>query len=137
MSRPITSPQQLASIVERLRSLPTVTAKVAARVAPRLSELAAEAYDARRSVYGEPWGTGESGDPIDLYESGTLKGRALGYLAAGRTVRASVSTVKYARYQIKRGILPRGGAKLPPAWEAEIRRIAGEELAAHVEGGAA
>jgi hypothetical protein len=45
-----------------------------------------------------------------------------------------VSSVRYARYQIRKGILPRGGAKLPAGWEATIKRIADEETAKAVGG---
>ena len=44
------TPRGLASLVEALRSLPSVTATVAARASVRLSELAQEAFNAQRSV---------------------------------------------------------------------------------------
>lgn len=129
------SPRNLGRLVEALRSLPSVTAVVAARAAVRLSELAQEAFDEKRSVYGDPYPEGREA-PIDLFESGALQQRAVGYRSAGRRVSASVSALRYARYLIKYGFMPRGGAQLPPAWDAEIRRIAEEELAKHFAGAA-
>ena len=130
------SPRGLAKMVEALRSLPSVTAVVAARASERLSELAQESFSAQRSVYGDAYGEGSRGDAIDLRETGALEKRAVGYRSAGRRVYASVSSIKYARFLIKYGYMPRGGAKLPPVWDAEIRRIAEEELAKHFAGAA-
>jgi hypothetical protein len=127
----------LDDLVSRLRALPTVTERIASRVAVRLSELAQEAFDQKRTVYGDPYGVGTRGDEIDLFESGDLQRRAVGYRSAGRRVYASVSSLRYARYMLKHGFMPKRGAQnVPPAWSAEIRRIAEEELAAHLQGSA-
>ncbi len=121
----------LRDLVGQLRSLPSVTSRISERVAVRLSELAQEAFAAKRSVYGDPYPEGRLA-PIDLFESGELQKRAVGYRSAGRRVYASVSALRYARYLIKHGFMPKRGAKnMPPTWDAEIRAIAEEELAKH------
>lgn len=117
---------------QRLARLPRVGAVVAKRGAAAFSARAAAAFAARESVYGAPFGTGKDG-PIDLEESGALKGKALAYSAHGTTIKASVGAVRYARYQLKHGILPLRG-KLPADWRAELEAIADEELTKAAEG---
>ena len=123
MSREITSFAELAELRDQLLALPAVPAKIAARVAPAFSELAQAAFDARQSPYGDVWGPG-----ITENKSGRLRAGAIRYVAEGGRVRATVGAVKYARYQLKQGILPKAGA-LPAAWFAKLKSIADEELA--------
>ena len=113
----------LAAMRARLAKLPEVAARVAQRGAPALSARARAAFDAGQGVEGQPFGG------VDLNETGRLRAAALEYTAIGTKIRASVGSVPYAKYHIKRGILPRGGAKLPAAWEAELVAIAQDELA--------
>jgi len=117
----------------RLARLPAVNARVAQRAAPALSAIAREHYDAGESVYGDPFGVGSQGTPIDLKESGSLRAKALQYEAIGTKVRASVGAVKHARYQLKHGILPRPG-QLPQEMQTAIAEIAEDELHRAMEG---
>lgn len=116
----------------KLARAPLVASKIAERAAARLTELAQEAFDSQSSVYGAPYRSGVSG-PVDLVESGALRSKATKYEATGTKVRATVAAVRYAKYQLKRGFLPRRGS-LPAEWDAELRRIATEELRKHFGG---
>lgn len=122
MSTPITNFQEIAELRERLARAPEVATRVAARVAPAFSRLAREAYDAREGVDGAPFGPG-----VTLRKSGRLRARALEYTSSGSSVRASVSSVPYARYKIRFGILPAAG-KLPESFRKALVDIAREEL---------
>lgn len=114
---------------DKLLRSPTVAMRIAERAAERFSELAQQAYDNKRGVSGKPFGKSEeTGEQLDLKESGTLRAQALRYTAIGTKVRASVSAVRYARYQLKHGILPAKGT-IPADWLPELNRIADEELA--------
>ena len=124
---------QLRQMRERIASLPEVRAKVAARAAERLSDLARESFDAGRDVVGQTFGVGADGKPLTLVKTGKLREQALDYEAQGTRVRASVASVPYAKYQLKHGFLP-AGRTLPAAWDAAVDQIAQEEIAAHIEG---
>lgn len=117
-----------------LGRLPQLAARVAAKAAPRLAQRAQSAFDARTSPYGMPWGTGSDGRPITLRQSGALRAAALGYRAVATKIRSTVTSVRYAKYHIRRGILPRGGQALPAAWEGDIRQMAVAEFKA-ISGG--
>lgn len=112
-----------------LAKMPQIAARVATAVAPQFSELAAQAFDGRRSPYGTPW----AGN-VTLNQSGRLRSAALAFRASGSKIRSTVASVPYARYHIWRGILPRGGAALPPNWDAAIRAEAAKEFRAVVQG---
>lgn len=123
----ITSFAGLADLRAKLIALPAVSARIAEKVAPALSALAQQSFDAAQSPYGDPWGVGKDGKPITEKKSGKLRSNALRYVAAGRKVRASVGAVAYAKYQLKHGLLPKSGA-LPAAWDARVTEIAQREL---------
>ncbi len=128
MRREIKSLAELRQLQAMLaRNNPQLAANVAAKVAPVLSSLAQASFDAGESVYGVPFGTGDDGAPIDLNASGTLRARAVRYLATGTRIRATVGSVRYARYHIRHGILPLQG-KLPAHWGAAIRAAAIPEI---------
>jgi hypothetical protein len=126
VSTHIASFGQLAALKAKLLRLPETAAKIAPKVAERLSELATEAFDSGRTVYGDPRPAGIDGTSLDLKESGALRAQALRYVAEGRRVRASLS-LRYARYYVRYGILPRKGS-LPPAWDKEIGDLCQREL---------
>jgi hypothetical protein len=125
--RELTSFAELGELRARLANLPAVNARVAMRVATTFSALAAQDFAARQSPYGDSWGMGKSGEPITLDQSGRLRGQAIRYVATGSRVRASIGAVRYAKYQLKRGILPKTGM-LPSSWDAAVKRIAEDEL---------
>lgn len=116
--------EQLRAIREQIESLPSVVEKVAVRSAAELTTLARASFDARQSVYGDPFPPG-----VDLYESGKLRELAVQYAPLGTRIRASVASVRYAKYKIKHGILPRGGQALPASFDAAIGEAATDELA--------
>lgn len=118
----ITSFAQLGELRAKILALPAVPAKIAARVAPAFSALAQQAFAGHQSPYGDAWAPG-----VDLVESGALRDRAIRYTAEGGRVRATIGAVKYARYQLKQGILPKAGA-LPSAWYDQLKSIADDEL---------
>jgi hypothetical protein len=62
---------------------------------------------------------------MTLRRSGRLFGQVR-FVAVGRIVRAVLGT-PYAKYQVKHGILPRGGASLPAPWRDRLKDIAAEE----------
>jgi hypothetical protein len=129
----IESLEQLASVRQRLIELPEVTQEIARRAAPRITELAQQAFDAQTSPYGDPWAAGKDGKDVDLNESGALREKAIRYEAQGRGIRVSVASVKHAKYQLRFGILPAKGS-IPAAWEAEIAKIAEEVLQERLNG---
>ena len=131
MTTPITSFAELAQLRKKLEQLPQVGDRVAKRAAERFSELARESFDAGEGVSGNSFGPG-----ITLKQSGELRAKALAYTAAGAAIRASVSSVPYARFQLKHNYLPRPGA-IPTKWREELARIAGEELRRELVGSAA
>jgi hypothetical protein len=122
----ITTYTGLANIQAKLARMPAVASRVAARAADRFSELALETFDAGETISGEPWAKGSDGKPVTLRKSGRTRAQATKYKAVGTRILASVGSVPYARYQLKRGFLPR---RLPSSWELELRRIADEEIA--------
>lgn len=125
--------EQLRDLRARLDSMPSVGQAIASRVAPALSAVAQVAFDSGRTPLGGDFGASSvDGRALDLNESGKLRAQAVAYHAEGRKVRASVGGVPYARYQLKRGFLPR---RLPAAWEQMVRAIAADEIAKHLGAG--
>lgn len=122
---------KLRALRERIASLPEVAQKIAKRAAVEFSKLAREDFDAQRSPDGEAWTSGKDGKTVTLKKSGTLEDKATKYTATGRRVRASVTGVRYARYQRPARFIPRG---LPPEWADRLREIAREEIDAHLRG---
>lgn len=115
----------LDDLRRRLARLPEVGARLAPLVAARFTSLARGAFDSGRSVYGTPF-TSDTGGALDLNESGALRSQALRYSATGTKVRASVDSVRHARYQLKHGFLP--GRALPLAWEQAAAEVIDAEL---------
>jgi hypothetical protein len=115
-----------------LAKLPTVMVRVAPRAAAAFSGLARQSYSSASSVYGSPF-VGVAGR-LDLTVSGTLGSRATRYTATGTTVRASVGSVRYARYQLKHGFLPARG-RLPQAWRDRVDAIVREEIEREISRG--
>lgn len=126
--------RSMAEALAVLKLSPQLAARVAALSAPALAGLARASFAAQQNVYGDSFGTGAKGQPITLHKSGRLEAQAIRYEAVGTKIRSSVASLRYARYQIKRGFLPRGGGSLPTAWHHTIKRIAGEETAKAIGG---
>lgn len=123
-------PKKFAELRRMLRTIPAVTAqRVAARVAPALSGLAGAAYDAGRTVYGDPRPESVTGAPLDLVETGATRPRVK-FEATGTQVRAVLGT-RYARFLIgKYRILPMG--QLPVEWSRQIGDAVRAEIGAEV-----
>jgi hypothetical protein len=108
----------LAKIAKSLRALPLRLGQdVAREAAPELTGLAQASYNAQETVYGDARPQGKDG-PLTLHKTGKLQS-GVKFTAIGTIVRA-VLTVPYARYNIKYGILPRGGSIMPTAWSEAI-----------------
>lgn len=122
----ISSLAELRALRSRLADMPSVRTAIARRGAEALSKLAREDFDAQRTPSGKPWKPGKGGRALTLRRSGALEAAAVAYRAIGTVIRASVASVRYAKYQLGRGILPRA---LPEAWRSKLDEIAREELA--------
>jgi len=127
----IANVSELREIRRRIGSLPEVTAKIAKRVAEAFTRLSEQAFDAQRRPDGGAWEAGENGTP-KLNRTGRLRAAATRFEAVGSTVRASVGSVPYARYQARRGFLPT--KTLPAEWAEVARQIAREEIDRHMRG---
>lgn len=121
---------KLREMRARLVRLPHVQEAVADKAAPAVTDLAGQAFDAGRSVYGEAYAPNKDGSTRTLRRTGNLRAQVR-FVRLGTKIRC-VLGVKYAKYHIKNGILPRGGAALPTTWTATIKRLAGSELEQHM-----
>lgn len=110
-------------VTAMLAKLPQLAARVAQKAAPLLAARARAAFDSHQTPYGNPWRKG-----ITLYKSGALRAAAIAYLQSGAKIKSTVAQVRYAKYHIREGILPRGGQALPAAWEQDISREAQAEF---------
>lgn len=122
----------LRTMREKLARLPEVQEAVAAVAAPAVSSLAGDTFDSGRGVYGDPFAPNKDGSTRTLKKSGRLRAQ-IRFVQIGTKIRC-VLGVRYAKYRIKDGILPRGGAALPVRWTAEIKRLAGAEMATRLGG---
>lgn len=124
----------LQSLKRALQKLPiTSTARIAARAAPAMSALAAEAYDGGRTVYGSPRPRGVDGRALTLVKSGASRD-AIQFRATGRDIRTA-PLPRYTKYLIGRyDVLPNG--PLPQAWRERMTEIAAQVLLADIRGGA-
>lgn len=128
------NPANLKALAAKLRQVPIrVATKAAAKIAPKLTELARASFAAGENPYGDTWEPGAKGQRVDLVESGALRGQ-LRFAAIGTRVRA-VLGVRYAKYQIgKRKILPIGGSAMPVSWSSAIGEIVTAEIASDLAG---
>ncbi len=117
----------LRTLKDRLSRLPMAAARIAVRAAELFSASALADMQARKSIRGEPYPTG-----ITLHKTGRLARLASAYQAIGNKVRASVSSVPYAKFNLRFGFLPR---TLPSAWSDSVSALAREELSSLVEDG--
>lgn len=117
--------RSLQSLKRALTKLPiTSVARIAARAAPAMTELAASAYDAGKTVYGSARPRGVAGE-LDLVKTGASR-RAMRFNATGRDIRTA-QLPRYTRYLIgKYDVLPNG--PLPLAWRERLREIAAAVL---------
>lgn len=122
----------LRALRARLVALPSVGTRIAKRVAVDFSALSRAAFEARQTPAGKAWEPSKTtGKPITLKKSGELEHKATTYTATGTRVRASVLALRYARYQLRLGFLPR---RLPPAWNDRVKVISADEIARALRG---
>lgn len=126
--------RSLQSLRRVLAKLPlTVSARIAQRAAPLVSDLAREAYDSGRTVYGQTRPKGADGKPLDLVRTGASR-RAAQFTAEGTQMRTHVLP-RYTKYLIaKYEILPNGRAPLPASWRERMREVAAQVLHAQIFG---
>ena len=122
---------ELRELRRRLATLPATNAQIARRAAPEVSRAFLADFDTQRSPYGNPWRPGKRG-PITLRKSGAPRD-GIRFVPIGTRLRCSLG-VSYARYHIFRGLLPRGGAPLPAAWDKAIRDTSLAVLDEHMAG---
>jgi hypothetical protein len=122
----IGDPRTLRAIAKALRKLPiTVSANIAARAAPAMSQLAGGAYDSGVTVYGQARPRGVDGQALSLEKTGASR-RAVEFRATGRDIRTA-PLPRYTRYLIgKYDVLPNG--PLPAAWRERMQAIAVQVL---------
>lgn len=118
--------RSINSLKRALRNAPlTVTARIAARAAPAMSDLAQDAHASGRTAYGSARPRGVDGEALTLDRTGETR-RALSFVATGRDIRTT-RLPRYAKYLIgKYSILPNG--PLPVAWRERLRDIAARVL---------
>lgn len=126
--------RSLREFAKRLRAVPTKAAiTIAKAAAPKISALASAAYDGGQTVHGTARPGGVSG-PLTLVQSGATRAQVRFVSDGGTKIRAVLGT-KYARYLIgKYQILPSGA--LPTVWAQLLGKVAADELAALLAGGA-
>lgn len=123
----------IKNFAKRLRAMPIrLGREVAAKAAPALTGFAQTAFDAGQTVYGDARPAGVDGQLLTLHLSGKLQS-AIKFVSIGTIVRA-VLGVPYARYNIRFGILPRGGAVMPTAWSEHIADLVHAEALRALEG---
>ncbi len=120
------NPRTLQALKRALAKLPfTATARIAARSAPAMSELATQAFDGGESVYGGARPASVDGAALTLTRTGATRA-ALQFIATGRDIRLT-RLPRYTKYLIgKYGLLPNG--RLPVAWRDRITEIAVQTL---------
>lgn len=124
--------RSLRAVRKALAKLPiTASARIAQRAAPGVSNLAREAYDSGRTVYGLPRPKSTDGKDLDLVRTGASR-RAAQFTAEGTQMRTHVLP-RYTRYLIGRyDVLPNG--PLPQAWQALLRETAAQIIHAELFG---
>jgi len=122
----------LNRIAKRLRAVPLNLGRAVAKIAaPAITDDAQASFAAGETVYGDARPDGKSG-PLTLEKSGRLRG-GIKFVSIGSIMRAAL-TVPYARFMIKYGILPRGGAEMPTAWREHIADLTHAEALKALEG---
>lgn len=118
----------LAKFSAGLSRLPTVVAqKVAAEVAPVLTELVNQTFDSSEDAFGGSWRIRADGNRTTLKQSGALA-KNVKYVAIGTKLRLALG-VRYARYQIGiRPIAPKQGEGLPIEYSRAMERVTAEVI---------
>lgn len=105
--------------------------KVATACAHVISTMARATFEASEDAFGEPWQLSDTGDVVDLNESGALAS-GVRYTAIGTKLRAQLGP-KYAKYQVGlRAVFPRSA--LPMDYVKAIDKISREIITAELKG---
>jgi len=122
----IGNPRTIQALKRALARMPyTATARIAARSAPAMSDLADDAFASGVSVYGPARPRSVDGGALTLDRTGATR-EALRFIATGRDIRLT-RLPRYAKYLIsKYGLLPNG--PLPILWRERLTEIASQIL---------
>lgn len=119
--------QTLGKLKANLRALPiSVAHEVAAASAPGLTARTVQAFDAGRTVYGEPRPPAVDGGALSLEQTGAVR-KGTQFVANGRIVRCVLLARdkygrEYAKYLIgKYKILPNGA--MPAEWSRFLAEL--------------
>jgi hypothetical protein len=109
--------KDLRSFAKGLKALPKqIAIETAERSAAGLTAALTSSFDAGQTAYDEQRPLGIAGDKLTLVQTGRVRSLLRFVHDGGTRLRASLMAVRYARYLIRFGLLPRGGDPLPPKW---------------------
>lgn len=96
----------------------TIAHETARKAGPLYSQLTKTAHENRQSVYGGAR-LNDDGEVLSLERTGRMIS-SLKHVVYGRTIRVILGT-PYAKYHIRRGLLPNG--PIPRAWAAATEQL--------------
>ncbi len=118
--------QKLRRMRQEIKRLPAVQEAIARSAAAEITAKARASFASGSTAYDRQRPANKDGSPRTLHRTGKLAATLL-FKAEGRRMRC-VLAVAYARFRVKDGILPRGGAPLPEAWSGILRRVTDYEI---------
>lgn len=114
--------RDLRAVIKELQALPRVAAvKVAQRASASLTAALTGSFDSGLTAYDEARPLGSRGNQLTLRKTDRLRGLLRMVYDGGTRLRVAL-TVPYARYQIRFGVLPRGGDAMPARWSRLLER---------------
>ncbi len=124
--------QSIKDFSNKLRELPTTVAiKVAAAVAPALTEAAQATFNAGEDAYGIGWTPLADGKRATLKKTGGIF-RGVYYVATGTKLRVKIA-VPYGKYQLgRRPAFPRQNAPLPKSYIDALTKVTNEVIKAEM-----
>lgn len=115
----------LRALRQRIKRLPDVQEAIATKAAPAITAQARASFDAGQTVFGDRRPSGNR-----LVQTGRMRSQ-IRFVRTGRKIRCVIG-VRYARFHIRDGILPRGGTPMPVKWQLQLRDIAETEISERV-----
>jgi hypothetical protein len=111
----------LKDFAKGLKALPrSVAIATAKRSAAGLTRALTSSFDAGRTAYDEARPLGAAGNEVSLVQTGRTRGLLRFVYDGGTRLRASLMALRYVRYIIRFGILPRGGDPIPRHWKRQL-----------------